>query len=265
MQMISAHAPAFAASDLIEADMHQVEQLGKVIGSAGFAVLLVTVNGQILCANGAAGQLLAENNLLRRERGRLNLEDPSAARKLHALLSPASRLSGEDAPKGSLVLRDKYGNVSLVIHVVPFEPFGDARYPDTDEAAAGLFIVDCRRGTTDRINAFADLFELTPAEARVLAQLISGDGLKVSANRLNIAQSTARTHLAHILGKTGAHRQAELVRMFFETTIPWEGYRSATALKRMPLRRGAALRRNGDGSRQPSEIFRTSAPAVGML
>jgi DNA-binding CsgD family transcriptional regulator len=265
MQMTSAHAPAFAISDAIQSHMHQVEQLGKVIGSAGFAVLLVTANRRIMCANDAAEKLLAENNLLRRERDCLNLKDPGAARKLNVLLSPGLRRTGDAAPKGSLVHRDKYGNASLVIHVVPLVQQADVRNLDREAAIAGLFIVDCQRCTADRIDAFADLFELTRAEARVLAQLVSGDGLKISANRLNIAQSTARTHLSHILEKTGAHRQAELIRVFFETTIPWEGYRSATALKLMPLQRAGPSRRNQEDSKQPKEIRPHSTPAAVML
>ncbi|SFK29746.1 helix-turn-helix transcriptional regulator [Methylocapsa palsarum] len=261
MQMISAHTPVFAIGDSLRSHMHQVDQLGKVIGCAGFAVLLITLNRQIICANDAAETLLAENNLLRQKHGCLNLEDAIAARKLRALLAPASSPRGEGSPKGSIVLYDKCGYSSLIIHVVPLGRNEEHRSHDEDEAAAGLFIVDCRRGTTERIRAFADLFALTPAEAKVLAQLISGDGLKISAHRLNIAQSTARTHLAHILEKTGVHRQAELVRVFFETTIPWEEYRSATALRRAPL--GAATaRRNEENAGPHSDRFPATAAVM---
>ena len=62
-------------------------------------------------------------------------------------------------------------------------------------------------------------------QGRVAAQLVSGEGLRKAASCLNIALSTARSHLKHILEKTGTHRQAELVRVFYETTIPWRGRR----------------------------------------
>jgi DNA-binding CsgD family transcriptional regulator len=263
MQMNSAQMPALSATGSAHSHMSQVEQLGKVIGNAGFAVLLVTSNRRILCANGAAETLLTENNLLRNERGCLNIQDPCASRKLHDLLMLSSGPSGAGS-KGSFVLSDKYGNATLVMHVVPFSSCSGLRRDGEDEAAAGLFIVDCRRGTTERIIAFADLFGLTAAEARVLAQLIAGDGLKMSANRLNIAQSTARTHLAHILEKTGAHRQAELVRVFFETTIPWAGYRSATALRRSPLGPVAARRKNQRADQLALGLFGSSGKAAVM-
>jgi len=133
-------------------------------------------------------------------------------------------------PGGSIILRNSDELVSLVVHVLPLSPPSTVLPPDNERPVAGLFIVDCQRGTADRVDVFADLFELTSAETRVLAQLISGEGLTIAARRLNIARSTARSHLDHILQKTGTHRQAELVRVFFETTIPWDG--SVTAPNR---------------------------------
>ena len=71
----------------------------------------------------------------------------------------------------------------------------------TQRPVAGLFIVDCQRNTVDRVNVFAEYFDLTSAEARVLAQLISGKGLTVAARHLDIARSTARTHFCKHIGK----------------------------------------------------------------
>jgi len=142
---------------------------------------------------------------------------------LQSLISAASRPIGELVPRRSIILRNEDGLASLVVHVVPFSPPSTVLMPDNERPVAGLFIVDCQRGTADRVDAFADLFQLTSAETRVLAQMILGEGLTIAARRLNIARSTARSHLDHILQKTGTHRQAELVRVFFETTIPWNG------------------------------------------
>jgi hypothetical protein len=60
---------------------------------------------------------------------------------------------------------------------------------------AGLFIVDRNRGAAERVNVFAPLFGLTPAETRVLAALISGEGLTSAVNHLAMTEPTARTHL----------------------------------------------------------------------
>src|SRR4030088_2075639 len=61
-------------------------------------------------------------------------------------------------------------------------------------------LFSCRDDTPWRISAFADLFALTSAEARVVSQLVSRGRLTKVAACLNIALSTARSHLKHILG-----------------------------------------------------------------
>jgi DNA-binding CsgD family transcriptional regulator len=57
---------------------------------------------------------------------------------------------------------------------------------------------------------------LTPAEVRFTREILKGDGLQAAADRLGISVTTARTHLAHVFGKTGARRQAELVRLILQ-------------------------------------------------
>jgi DNA-binding CsgD family transcriptional regulator len=224
MQMIAPHVKrAFLDSDPLSEYMTQVELLGNVIASAGFGLVLVRSNRQIVCANEPAEKLMRASSGLRCEHGCICAPHFKTARKLHSLISAASRPTDEAVRGGSIILRNEDGLASLVVHVVPFSPPSTVLMPDNEQPVAGLFIVDCQQGTADRVAVFADLFELTSAETRVLAQMISGEGLTIAARRLNIARSTARSHLDHILQKTGTHRQAELVRVFFETTIPWNG------------------------------------------
>jgi DNA-binding CsgD family transcriptional regulator len=56
-------------------------------------------------------------------------------------------------------------------------------------------------------------FGLTSAEAAFAAEILKGDGRRAAARRCGIAEETAKTHLSRIFEKTGAHRQAELVRL----------------------------------------------------
>ena len=54
-------------------------------------------------------------------------------------------------------------------------------------------------------------FDLTPAEARVVLRLVTGDTLQSAANALGIKYETVRGHLKSVFKKTGVCRQAELV------------------------------------------------------
>jgi DNA-binding CsgD family transcriptional regulator len=55
------------------------------------------------------------------------------------------------------------------------------------------------------------LFDLTPAEARLARGLARGDALEEVAGELNIKMTTARSQLASIFSKTQTRRQAGLV------------------------------------------------------
>ena len=67
---------------------------------------------------------------------------------------------------------------------------------------------------------FAARFGLTPAETRLLAEIIAGNGLFAATAQLKITGATARTHAKRVLSKTGTNRRTELIRRFFETALP---------------------------------------------
>ena len=59
----------------------------------------------------------------------------------------------------------------------------------------------------------------TPAEARLADALAGGASVREAATKLGVTYETARTHLKRLLSKTGARRQAELVRILL-TSLP---------------------------------------------
>lgn len=61
--------------------------------------------------------------------------------------------------------------------------------------------------------AIVTLFGLTPAEACLVAGLVAGYSLEQYAVRRGVSLGTVRGQLKQVLGKTGATRQAELVRL----------------------------------------------------
>jgi DNA-binding CsgD family transcriptional regulator len=59
----------------------------------------------------------------------------------------------------------------------------------------------------------AGLFGLTRSEARVAAGIIQGKAVNQLASELGLSAATIRSYLKSIFGKTGVHRQAELVSL----------------------------------------------------
>lgn len=62
-------------------------------------------------------------------------------------------------------------------------------------------------------------YGLTRAEAAFALEIVKGDGRIAAAKRRGITDSTAHSHLNSIFEKTGVRRQAELVRLMFESWI----------------------------------------------
>lgn len=62
------------------------------------------------------------------------------------------------------------------------------------------------------------VFGLTPAQTRLARLLATGFSLREAARRMGITEGSARQYLKIIFRKTGAHRQADLVRMM--TQLP---------------------------------------------
>jgi len=65
-------------------------------------------------------------------------------------------------------------------------------------------------------------FDLTDAESRLAALLLSGDSLEDLCDRLQIAKETGRNQLKSIFAKTGTHRQVELVLTLNSLLSPQE-------------------------------------------
>lgn len=226
MQMIVSHIErAIPLGNFLTEDGTLSELLGSMMARAGFGLALVTADRRIVYANDTADTLMRDRNGLRCERNCVIAADSTTSRKLQSLITAACRQTGELVQGVSLIIHNEDGAASLVVHIVPLCQSPVVVAPGRKSPVAGLVINDCQRTLSERIRAFADLFTLTPGEARVVSHLITGAGLTKAASRLSIALSTARFHLKHILEKTSTHRQAELVKVFYEVTLPWYGYR----------------------------------------
>jgi DNA-binding CsgD family transcriptional regulator len=222
MHMMSSFKHPILVRDHSGEDRAQAELLGRVMACAGFGLVLVAADRSIFYANDSGRTLMHAGGGLLCEHNVLGADDPRMSKKLQSLIESASRDTDTPGQGGALILRDCEGMPSLVVHVIPLGLHSDPETGD-DRPVAGLIIADWRLKTADRIKVFAELFALTSGEARAVAQLVSGRGLGKAAARLDIAESTVRSHLTHIMEKTGTHRQAELVKLFYEVTLPKYG------------------------------------------
>jgi DNA-binding CsgD family transcriptional regulator len=212
---------AAAIHDLLSRAKATTESLGAAVAAAGFAVFLLTEDCRVVFANAKAEDLIRRGIGLRYEHGRLAATGPALTARLHALARQGAQPDRADGDIGGTLELCRGENCPpLVAHVIPLAPIRTAAIFDLDRPAAAVFIVDPAAGLTAQIRHFAARFGLTAGETRVLAEIIAGNGLLAAAARLNITEATARTHAKHVLAKTETNRQTELIRRFFETSLP---------------------------------------------
>ncbi|MGH6845441.1 MAG: helix-turn-helix transcriptional regulator, partial [Methylocella sp.] len=176
---------------------------------------------RVVFANAKAEELVRRGICLSYENGRLAEATVALTHRLHARARAASRPErGEGDIGGTLELCRGENRPPLLAHVIPLAANRTVAIFDLDRPAAAVFVVDPTAGLDVQIQRFSARFGLTPAETRVLAEIIAGNGLPAAAARLKISSGTVRIHAYRIFEKTGTNRQTELIRRFFETALP---------------------------------------------
>ena len=80
-------------------------------------------------------------------------------------------------------------------------------------AVAAVFVHKTALEALSPPEAIAKAYTLTPTELRVFLAVVEVGGVPEVAEALGIAKSTVKTHLSRIYEKTGAGRQADLVKL----------------------------------------------------
>jgi DNA-binding CsgD family transcriptional regulator/PAS domain-containing protein len=222
LEILAPHLQRAAAiHDLLSRARATTESLGAAVAAAGFAVFLLTGDCRVVFANAKAEDLVRRGMDLRYEHGQLAATSLAFTARLHALARQAASPATDEAHAGGTIELCRGENrPPLVAHVIPLAADRTVAIFDLDRPAAAVFIVDPAAGFGAQNQHFAASFRLTPAETRVLAEIIAGNGLPAAAARLKISGGTVRTHAYRVLEKTGTTRQTELIRRFFETALP---------------------------------------------
>ena len=90
-------------------------------------------------------------------------------------------------------------------------------------AVVALFVHKASLDTPSPPEVIAKAYKLTPSELRVLLAIVEVGGVPDVAGALGIAETTVKTHLGHLYQKTGANRQADLVKLVAGYSNPLVG------------------------------------------
>jgi DNA-binding CsgD family transcriptional regulator len=182
------------------------EALGSTLDSIVIGVVIVGEQGRILHANQAAQRMFAARSPIVSLGGCLSALQGELTKELRRAIAAAQQDAKSIAGAGiGVPLVDKH-LAAATAHVLPLAcGRGDA------SAAAAVFVTPAGAALPAEIGTVTRIFNLTPAEARLLQHLVTGASLTEAATALGITEATARTHRNHIFTKTGVSRRNDLL------------------------------------------------------
>lgn len=174
-----------------------------------FGIFVLDASGKVLMANRAGEAILRLSDGLKCRDGRLSCWRSHETAALQGAIRAIVR--GARAPAELYLTRDE-GRRPYTVHVMPvISPTAWKGFAPAS-ASVTLFVVD-PHVPSENVEGMATAYALTPAECRVLREIMRCRGLVEAAGKLGIALPTARTHLQRIFSKTNTSNQAELVRL----------------------------------------------------
>lgn len=180
----------------------QISGLQDVLERGQVASLVVSSSLRVLRANPRAQRLLDAGDLMGMGRdGRLVFQD---ARVNAEVLGAAMRGEAFRIP----VHKGTGGAPQVVLgSAVQGSGLGE------NTRCLSLYVVDSVGARVSSAESLRLMFGLTPAETRLAQHLYEGLTPRECATRMEVSWNTVRTHLKHLLSKTGTNRQSQLLRL----------------------------------------------------
>lgn len=190
----------------------------SVLDSLDCGVILVDRQCRVVHANHMASDLLRLADGLTAIRGVLTAKVIREGRILQRLVGEAGRVAtGEVGPPGGAVRISRLDGRPLAILVSPIRL---KHRVGTQVPTVAVFIRDPDRHFDGVEQVLAELYGLTPAEARVASALMAGLSVREIAERHATSVTTVRSQLSALLAKTGTGRQGELVALLHRQVGP---------------------------------------------
>jgi DNA-binding CsgD family transcriptional regulator len=177
---------------------------------------VVNAKGRLLYANRAGEIMFASGGGLTISNGVLRAVDTNGTHALHKLIGAAGAGDADQRKGGEMALARTGGRRPLSITVVPARSPGISLFQS--EPSVLVCAIDPGANVVVPEQRLRDLFGLSRAEVRLALQLLNGHDAKTAAKRLGLSYNTVRAHLVRMMAKTGANRQAELIRIMLSAS-----------------------------------------------
>jgi len=196
-------------------DLNKVEAaaLADSLDTLTSAMFLVDASGRIMHANKSGLLMVAEGGVLRAVGGRLGALDSAANQVLLDSFAAAEDGDAAVGRKGIAVPLKGHGPERYVANVLPLTSGARRKAGISYSAVATVFAHKAALDLPSPPEVIAKEFKLTPTELRILFAIVEIGGVPEVAEMLGVSTETVRTHMRRLFGKTGATRQADLVKL----------------------------------------------------
>jgi len=209
-------APHLRRSALIGAQLAQqtrkADTLDAAFDSLAAGVFLIESSGRIAHMNSAGIALVDRGDLLQVIGGRLMACDRSSNINLHQLLSTIDKGDAAADVQGVAMPLSTLSGERFAVHMLPLASKSRRRVAG-GQADAVIFVTKASIDALSPPRIIANAYRLTPTELRVLLAIVEVGGVPEVAATLGVAEGTVKSHLKGVYAKTGATRQADLVKL----------------------------------------------------
>ena len=186
--------------------------LGEALARVGIGVFALDSLKRVVFANPAAERLAADRIKIVNER--LYASAPQELRALNSEIERMIHAAPEElgaAPKPLLIHREGFER-PLTLYVLPItvHDFHHAAAQFLTHARAIVLVIDPQADAPADPAVVRDILGVTLGEARVAALVGFGLTPRAAAEKLGIAEETARVVLKRVFSKAGVSRQSEL-------------------------------------------------------
>lgn len=192
---IARHKPASDTSALVE-----------LFAELTSPVLVVDSRMRVVHRNRSADEMLGEGDALAIYGNTLTVRDPHAKEALERALA---QIGGADAEAFAIMVK-RGESRCCVMHVLPLS-----------KGLSALFMRRLALNSSESGEVAAGVFGLTARESSVLLAIAEVGGVPATARALGLSEGTVKGYLKSIFQKTGATRQADLVKLVLALESPF--------------------------------------------
>lgn len=205
---------------LIDLKVNEAATLATVLDQIRFGVFLVDATGHVVHANDAANAMLVSKTPFRLVDGKLFSQESEVDQQFQYLFAAASNGDQAVGTRGISLTLTSGEHKHHVAHVMPLTAGSRVAIGAKFKAVAAVFVREAEIDVGSPPRHIAQTFNLTPTELRIMLAIVEVGGVPEVARGLGIAESTVKTHLGRLYEKTGATRQADLVKIFASYASP---------------------------------------------